>query len=397
MMPLHPAGRPLHAYLAEDTEKALLMEKLGFDELFIGEHFSAATEPYPSPLMFAASLLPRTERLIFATGVINAPLRHPALIAAEAAQFDHMSKGRFILGIGTGSTPTDIELMDVSTDTKVRAQMLVEAIQMIERIWSSDPPYDFDGKFWKGKIKDTINPGLGFGWLPKPYQKPRPPIAVPVSSPDSASVQVAGRNGWSVISSALLSTEGLANHWAMYRKGCRRRAGSPTAPIGASAVRSWSPAPTRRRARARSARTAVTGISSATCTRSTPSSAASAILKTRPDMRDDEVTVDTFIEQRLIYGSPKTVLAKLIALHRQVGPFGCLLLSTVDWAGPNAAWEREVLEPARGRGDARTARARRRGLRTQNQQRRTAQATICNMSGPQGRREPSFRAQPAVR
>jgi alkanesulfonate monooxygenase SsuD/methylene tetrahydromethanopterin reductase-like flavin-dependent oxidoreductase (luciferase family) len=108
MMPLHPAGRPLHAYLAEDTEKALLMDKLRFDELFIGEHFSAATEPYPSPLMFAASLLPRTERLTFATGVITAPLRHPALVAAEAAQFDHMSKGRFILGIGTGSTPTDI-------------------------------------------------------------------------------------------------------------------------------------------------------------------------------------------------------------------------------------------------------------------------------------------------
>ena len=73
MMPLHPAGRPLHAYLAEDTEKALLMDRLGFDELFIGEHFSAATEPYPSPLMFAASLLPRTEQLTFATGVINAP------------------------------------------------------------------------------------------------------------------------------------------------------------------------------------------------------------------------------------------------------------------------------------------------------------------------------------
>jgi len=36
MMPLHPVGRPMHACLAEDTEKALLMEKLGFHELFIG-------------------------------------------------------------------------------------------------------------------------------------------------------------------------------------------------------------------------------------------------------------------------------------------------------------------------------------------------------------------------
>ena len=110
----------MHAYLAEDTEKALLLEKLGFDELFIGEHFSVATEPYPSPLMFAAPV-PRTERLTFGTGVFSAPLRHPAMIAAEAAQFDHMSKGRFMLGIGTGSTPTDIELMGAPTDANVRA------------------------------------------------------------------------------------------------------------------------------------------------------------------------------------------------------------------------------------------------------------------------------------
>jgi alkanesulfonate monooxygenase SsuD/methylene tetrahydromethanopterin reductase-like flavin-dependent oxidoreductase (luciferase family) len=53
MMPLHPVGRPMHAYLAEDIEKALLLDKLGYHELFIGEHYSAATEPYPSPLMLA--------------------------------------------------------------------------------------------------------------------------------------------------------------------------------------------------------------------------------------------------------------------------------------------------------------------------------------------------------
>ena len=226
MMPLHPAGRPMHAYLAEDTEKALLIEKLGFDELFIGEHYSAATEPYPAPLMFAASLLPRTERLIFGTGVINAPLHHPAMVAAEAAQFDHLSKGRFILGIGSGSTPTDNEMMNVSTDARERGRMLAELIEVIQQIWTSDPPYDFSGKYWITRIKDTVNPGLNFGWLPKPYQKPHPPIAIPSSSPDSASVKVAGRKGWGVISSMLLAKHDLANHWALYRQG-RQEAGRP--------------------------------------------------------------------------------------------------------------------------------------------------------------------------
>jgi hypothetical protein len=51
--------------------------------------------------------------------------------------------------------------------------------------------------------------------------------------------------------------------------------------------------------------------------------------------------VDTLIEQRTIFGSPKTVLAELVALRNEAGPFGTLLLSAVDWSGPNAAWERE--------------------------------------------------------
>ncbi|MFX5046128.1 LLM class flavin-dependent oxidoreductase, partial [Acinetobacter baumannii] len=87
--------------LAEDTEKSLLADRLGFHELWIGEHFSASSEPIASPMMFMAALAPRTN-LTFATGVINLPNHHPAMVAAEVAQFDHMTRGRFILGIGPG-------------------------------------------------------------------------------------------------------------------------------------------------------------------------------------------------------------------------------------------------------------------------------------------------------
>jgi alkanesulfonate monooxygenase SsuD/methylene tetrahydromethanopterin reductase-like flavin-dependent oxidoreductase (luciferase family) len=341
MMPLHPVGRPMHAYLAEDTEKALLMEKLGFHELFIGEHYSAATEPYPSPLMFAASLVPRTERLVFGTGVINAPLHHPAMIAAETAQFDHLSKGRFILGIGSGSTPTDNEMMNVSPDARERGKMLAESIEMIQRIWASDPPYDFSGTYWTTRIKDTLNPPLNFGWLPKPYQKPHPPIAIPSSSPDSASVKVAGRKGWSVISSGLLSAQDLASHWALYRQGCQE-AGREANGRDWRVCRSVLVAATDAEARAR-VYSAESGYRHFYGHMRTVYGQLGrlGVFKTRPDMRDDEVTVDTFIEQRTIFGSPKTVLGKLSALRETAGPFGTLLLSTVDWAGPNAAWERE--------------------------------------------------------
>ena len=343
MMPLHPVGRPMHAYLAEDTEKALLLEKLGFDELFIGEHYSAATEPYPSPLMFAASLVPRTERLVFGTGVINAPLHHPAMIAAEAAQFDHLSKGRFILGIGSGSTPTDNEMMNVSPDARERGKMLAESIEMIERIWASDPPYDFSGTYWTTRIKDTVNPALNFGWLPKPYQKPRPPIAIPSSSPDSASVKVAGRKGWSVISSGLLSTQDLASHWALYRQGCQE--------AGRQAERrrlARLPVRPRRRHRRGGAR--------ARLQRRERLSAflrphAQGLQPARPPRRAQDAARHArrrgdggYLHRAahdLRLAQDRAGRADRAA--RDAGPFGTLLLSAVDWAGPNAAWERKSL------------------------------------------------------
>ena len=108
MMPVHPPARSFTETLAEDTEKSLLADRLSFEEFWLGEHFSASSEPIPSPLMFMAGLLPRTKNLRFGTD--NLPNHDPAIVAAEVAQFDHMSKGRFTPGIGPGGLLSDFEL-----------------------------------------------------------------------------------------------------------------------------------------------------------------------------------------------------------------------------------------------------------------------------------------------
>jgi len=77
MMPVHPPARSFTDTLAEDEEKSLYADRLGFDELWLGEHFSATTEPIPSPLMFMAGLVPRTKNLRFGTAVICLPNHHP--------------------------------------------------------------------------------------------------------------------------------------------------------------------------------------------------------------------------------------------------------------------------------------------------------------------------------
>ena len=67
------------------------------------------------------------------------------------------------------------------------------------------------------------------------------------------------------------------------------------------------------------------------------------ILKPRPEMTDEETTPEAILKECVLYGSPATVLDKLIAFRERVGPFGTLLMTGIDWAGPNEGWEREAM------------------------------------------------------
>jgi alkanesulfonate monooxygenase SsuD/methylene tetrahydromethanopterin reductase-like flavin-dependent oxidoreductase (luciferase family) len=231
MMPLHPPTRTLGAFLEETAEKALLAERLGFDEVWLGEHFSATSEPIPSPLMFMASLVPQTKRITFATGVINLPNRHPAVIAAEVAQFDHMSEGRFIFGIGTGSLPSDYELFDIA-DAGQRQRMMLESISFIERIWAQGPPYELNGEFWRFAIKKAISEPLGIGIMPKPRRVGGPPICVAVSSPGSPTARIAGARGWGPVTSGLTSVDAAARTGSFMKKVAVRLVVSLMEPTG---------------------------------------------------------------------------------------------------------------------------------------------------------------------
>lgn len=141
--------------------------------------------------MFLAALIPQTKNILLGTAVINLPNHHPAIVAAEAAQFDHMSGGRFMLGVGSGGLAPDFELFDGA----VRQRKFLESIDLILKIWAQDPPYDLQGEFWKIQIKKVIVPELGFGGMPKPLQKPHPPVRVSIGSPNSEMARMAAGVG----------------------------------------------------------------------------------------------------------------------------------------------------------------------------------------------------------
>jgi alkanesulfonate monooxygenase SsuD/methylene tetrahydromethanopterin reductase-like flavin-dependent oxidoreductase (luciferase family) len=342
MMPVHPPDRTFWSTLDEDTEKSLLADQLGFDELWLGEHFSASTEPIPSPLMFFANLLHRTKHIAFGTAVINIPNHHPAVVAAECAQFDHMSRGRFMLGVGPGGLISDFELFKL-TDHGARNRMVVEAVDMIQRIWAQDPPYALKGEFWDISIKDGINAKLGVGFMPKPYRQPGPPVFISLASPSSASAKTAAEKGWGMISANIIPSYSVASHWTVYSDACRALDKKPSGDNWRVA-RNVMVAPSDAEAEDRVFGAQASNNYFYSYMREVLNSVGLLmILKPRPDMPDAEATVSAITEECVLHGSPKTMLDKLVAFREQVGPFGGLLMTGLDWGGRNADWERESM------------------------------------------------------
>ena len=342
LMPLSPHGRTMSDVMDEVTRKALLLDSVGFNEFWLGEHFSATSEAIPSPLMFMASLLPQTHNLTFGSGVISLPNRHPAVIGAEVAQFDRMAKGRFRFGIGTGSLPSDWELFQLE-DEPTRRRMMLESISMMQAIWKQGPPYEFDGEFWKFGITRNIHPELQMGIMPQPSTPEGPPVHVSVSTPHSSTAVLAGERGWGPLTSSLLTPAGVATHWTGYSKGLAS-AGREVTGENWRVVRVVLVAPSDAEAERRLAHAQSSVRFYFDYIRQVLARAGKLIaLKTRPDMVDADVTVETAMMPRVIFGSPATVRDKLIALREEVGPFGNLLVSGMDWSGQNEDWERESL------------------------------------------------------
>jgi len=339
MHPIHDFKRGYATLLNEDLDVIRAADQEGFDEVWLGEHILLPSEPFASPLMIFARLLAECPRITFGSGVLCLPNKHPAIVAAEVAQFDHLAKGRFMLGIGPGATPPDFELFEVLD--KDRMQMLEESIDMMIRLWTEDPPYEIRGKFWKAVVKDNVLSHVGVGKMAVPYQLPHPPIMLPSMSRNSESSRLAARRGWHMISANFVPQEVAAGHWRDYCDE-RRKHSLPIEPKKWRAGRTILVTETDDEARAylRSPGNslewyfryiiALTGHGGFV-----------HMLKSHPDMPDAEVTPRYCIDTMVIAGSPRTVAEKLAAFREETGPFDTLITSHHDWV-PYGMWRRHM-------------------------------------------------------
>lgn len=117
MAPFHPpAGQDPISALQRDLEIVQHLDKLGYDEVWVGEHHSAGTEIIPDPFMFICYAAPQTRHIKLGTGVLSLPYHNPLLAADRALFCDQLLRGRFMLGLGPGALPGDAAMLGISIE-----------------------------------------------------------------------------------------------------------------------------------------------------------------------------------------------------------------------------------------------------------------------------------------
>ena len=147
-----------------------LEEKVGFKYHFVIEHQSASVGQCQTPTVYLAALARHTSTIRIGALIFLIPFYNPLRLAMGAAMIDQLSHGRLDFGAGMGAY--DHEFRRWGLDYSRKREMVPEALEIIEMAWTEEA-VTYEGKFWKYDRAVT---------LPKPYQKPHPPIWFPGSS-----------------------------------------------------------------------------------------------------------------------------------------------------------------------------------------------------------------------
>lgn len=185
--------------------EAQVADRLGFDSIWLAElHFNARFSVMPSPLLAAAAIARTTSKIKIGTAVNLVSLHHPIRLAEETATLDILSRGRAIFGIGRGSNPNHFQGYGV--DQTEGRESFREAVDFILKAWTSEE-LTFKGEYYQAK---------GLSVVPKPYQKPHPPVYVASNSEDT--FELVGSMGHNILVGPLIATtEGVRSGLERYR------------------------------------------------------------------------------------------------------------------------------------------------------------------------------------
>lgn len=204
LAPFHKPG--INPTLALQDDLALIqhLDRLGYDEAWIGEHHSAGSEIIASPEIFIAAAAERTKHIKLGTGVTSLSYHNPLWVAERIVMLDHLTRGRVMLGVGPGALPTDARMIGI--DPSQTRGLLEDSLGVIMQLLTSEEPVTFKNDRW-----DLREARLHL----RPYSNPLFDISTAaVASP--AGPRLAGRHGVGMLSIGATTAAGfdaLALHW----------------------------------------------------------------------------------------------------------------------------------------------------------------------------------------
>lgn len=335
MMPSHPPERGLYEGHAWDLQHLEFVDRVGFHEAWIGEHFTAPWEPNPAPDLLIAQALLRTQHIKLCPGAHLLPYHHPVELAHRVAFLDHMAQGRFMLGVGTSGLPSDWKLFNVDGAAGENRRMTLEALNIMLRLWQSEEPFEYQGEFWSFNRIDTMLDTLKFHL--RPFQQPHPPIGIAGLTPGSDTLKFAGENGFLPLSIAL-SNSYLNTHWQAVVEGAERSGVTPSRSDWRISREVYI-AETDQEARDQALNGMLGRVWGEYLLPLFKSFEMMSLFKHHPEVPDSDVTLEYLADYVWLVGSPQTVTQKLGDMYEQTGGFGCLLALTFDQSENNEAWE----------------------------------------------------------
>jgi limonene 1,2-monooxygenase len=136
MPPMHKTGVNPTLALHRDLELIEHLDKLGYDEVWIGEHHSAGSELIASPEVMIAAAAQRTTHIKLGTGVNSLPYHHPFMLADRIVMLDHLTRGRMMFGAGPGQLTTDAAMLGI--DPMKQRPRMEESFDVMMRLFAGE-------------------------------------------------------------------------------------------------------------------------------------------------------------------------------------------------------------------------------------------------------------------
>ena len=316
LAPHHPIGENPTLQLQSDLELVQLLDGLGYEEFWCGEHHSTGWEIIASPELFLAAAAERTQRIKLGTGVVSLPYHHPFMVAQRMVQLDHQSRGRVIFGSGPGALPSDAHTLGI--DPMVLRDRQDEAMGIIRRLFTENERFSYDSEWFK--LRDAK-------LQLKPLQEDMEFAVASIVSPSG--MTLAGKHRAGVLSIGSMTQDGiraLPLQWSFAEESAAKH-GNKVDRKNWRIVLNWHIAETRKEAREQ----AGAGLLRHNNEYSIGTLAGGE--GTIYDTPDEAVDGVAFSElSTAVIGTPDDLIARIREMMELTGGFGCVIGFVHDWA-----------------------------------------------------------------